>query len=584
MQIPIINASPNKKTNTSVFYGLNRTDRGNEGEFLDMVNMSSSHFPCLSPREKREEAFERSDIRAVIAPKYEDAEDKISSFTGVAGCNFYYRDEKIDFESDDDMDIPSGGDITLCDFNGIIVICVYEKETDKSRMYYYDYTATGSNLVKNMEKGVSGISCRVSSSGNPNEDASVTNCIEYVSGGGSEFTWNFEAGDSIFLEGFGGTYAVNNTVNMDSRFETADAKRAISCIVEKVEGKKLYFQMYNYMAERLVLKSDTSRNINTTANISIHSKLPVMNHVCVHNNRLWGTNPNGEYVYASKLGDCFNFNSFAGLSNDSYYSEIGTKGDFVGIVSYRDNLVAFKRDYIHHIYGDKPSNFTIPKQLSDCGCIDIKSAVEIKGVLYFLGYNGFYEYTGGQPSLISNKLNTTYKTAVGMSDGDRYIVSALRRDNGEYELLAYDTRYDVWHKEDSLKAVGSFKWHNKLYIAGSDGYVHIRDAAEGDEKVNWQCDSVITYEDIFDDKGVNEIWIRAKLSEGASVTVYTSTDGGDWIKHETLLPKGLKVYRVPVRFKKGESFQYRLKGHGAAVIYDIERIVYVGGRPYKKEW
>lgn len=579
MQAQLINAAAVPEAAISNFGALNRTDKGNDNEFLDMVNMSSGHYPCLSPREPRKKLGWNvdGDIRAVIAPRYSEAEEELSSFTGVAGTTFYDKDSPID-----GMAIPADGQVTLADFNGVIIILVYGGE--KNVMYCYDYTASNGKICR-MEKGVygsdgGGIIARGYSEGDPEADSSVINYIEYISGEDIGFDWgeHFTAGDSFFIEGF--PDEENNTVNIDSRFESTDAKRALSCVVDKTDGNKLYFQMYNNLGARLVLKTD-DEGYTEDAKIKVYTKLPEMNSICVHNNRLWGTNPNGEYVYASKLGDCFNFNCFAGLANDSYYSEIGTPGDFVGIVSYRDNLVAFKRDYIHHIYGDKPSNFTIPKQLIDCGCIDIRSAAQIETALYFLGYNGFYRYTGGQPQIISSDLNCAYKSAVAASDGIRYMVSAQRRDNGVTEVLVFDTRYGLWYKEDDKKIIGSFRWHNDLYIATEhEGYK----CRGGLEKVDWSVTSVIMYDAVFDNKNINELWIRAKLDEGAELTVRTSCDGGEWIRHETLLPCGLKVYRVPVRMRYSEYYQYRLEGKGGAVIYDIERKLPTGGRAYKKEW
>lgn len=576
MQIPLINAGANNKIAASAFYGLNRTEKGRNGEFLDMENMSSLRYPCLSPRKPRAEAVTQDNIRAVIAPKYEENINEITAFTGVLAeggkLKFYYNDENKDFE--DGAKIPDTCSVTLCDFNGKIIICAYDTKKDKSYMYYYDYTATETGKVCNMETGIDGeTGFAAGSEGDPETDAEVDNYIRKVN-----FKWSdyFGIGDSITLSGFADDK--NNTVSLDSKFQTADKTRPISCIVTEVDDAngRLHFQMYNYAHERLVLSDN--KDISDDG-LTIRKPIPTMNHICVHNNRLWGTNPNGEYIYASKLGDCMNFMSFQGLANDSYYAEIGTKGGFVGIVSYRDNLVAFKRDYIHHVYGDKPANFTIPKQLQDCGCIDIKSAVEVNSVLYFLGYNGFYAYTGGQPAIISEPLDMTYLSAAAMTDGIRYIASAKRRDNGKYELLAYDPRYGLWHKEDEFKAIGHFRWHNDLYMA--DGNQVWRCGAALGDKVTWSAESVMLHESLFDDKGVSEIWIRARIDEGAYITVHTSVNGGAWTEHSTLEPQGLKVYRVPVRFKKDEYFQYKLEGEGQAVIHDIEYIAYVGGRPYK---
>lgn len=396
---------------------------------------------------------------------------------------------------------------------------------------------------------------------------SVTN---YLQSTGIDWSEYFSEGDSIFIDGF--TNEVNNTVQLDSRYQSASRDRAISCIVEKVDGNKLYFQMYNYLCETLVLTKELNKS-----GVSVYTKIPTMNHVCIHNNRLWGTNPNGEYVYASKQGDCFNFNTFQGLANDSFYCEVGTPGGFIGIVSYRDNLVAFKRDYIHHIYGDKPSNFTMPKQLSDCGCIDIRSAVQIGTTLYFLGYGGFYEYIGGQPELISAKLDRKYKTAVAATDGQKYIVSCKGNDGNE--LLVFDTRYRLWHKETYINAIGSFRWHDKMYVATANKVLKYGAVSPQ----IWECESVVIYEDMFDNKGMTELWIRARIDEGASIDVYTLEDGGDYLNRGTLKGTGtLKVYRIPIRFINGEFYQYRLVGQGNAVIYDIERVISSGGRAYRK--
>lgn len=564
MRYDMINAAENPSIDINTFAGLNRLEKCERNEFADMLNMSSDRYPCLAPAKSWKAAVSgMTNIRGVIAPKYADGE--ITKFTGVAGDAFYYEGEKKDIETDGKV-IPDG-DVCLVDFNGRIVICVCDG--DASSMLYYDYTATGDGTVKNMEKGVydTTFSYTLYSKGDPEKDIYITNYIEC-----SSVTWSehFKQGDSVFLEGF--TNDENNTVSLDSKYQNVEVDRAISCIVEKIDEKyphRLYVQLYNRDGNRLVFTKETATGV------SVYTKIPTMNWVCVHNNRLWGTNPNGEYVYASKLGDPFNFNTFMGLANDSYYAEIGTPGGFVGIVSYRDNLVAFKREYIHHIYGDKPSNFSIPKQLSDCGCIDIRSAVQIGTALYFLGYGGFYAYVGGQPELISRKLDRRYSKAVGATDGQKYIVCAKSGDGDE--TLVFDTNYGTWHRESYVDAVGSLRWHDGLYIA-DDTTVYKYGAGEPEL---WGCTSVVINENTFDNKGMNELWIRAKIEDGAYIDVFANEESGDFIPHKRLTERGIKDYCVPVRYINGEYYQYKLVGHGRAVIYDIEYKDSVGGRQYR---
>ncbi len=576
MKYDLIRTKGNVKEQIVSFGGLNRTDNTEKNEFSYMVNLSSDKYPFLTPSRTVREVLQQENIRAVIAPQY-SSNAEIASFTGVAGNKFYYEGAQKA------MTIPDG-DVTLADFNGRIIICVYDG--NKSYMLYYDYTAAGDGTVKKMEQGVYDITCTAYSSGNPKDDFSVTNYLQ------ASVDWSdyFKEGDSIFIEGF--KNIENNTVQLDSRYQDVSPTRAISCIVEKVDGNKLYLQMYNRSGSVLVFKNET-RNKEIVdgkeVGVKIYTKIPTMNHVCIHNNRLWGTNPNGEYIYASKQGDCFNFNTFQGLANDSFYAEIGTAGGFVGIVSFRDNLVAFKRDYIHHVYGDKPANFTIPKQLEGCGCIDIRSAAQVGTTMYFLGYDGIYAYVGGQPTLISKKLDRKYKSAAAMTDGHKYIISCKGYTPEESELLVLDTEHGLWHRESYIDAVGSFRWHDKLYIASSDtvyeyGALSFNDSEykrEEEKEYDWACESVIIHDDTFDNKGMTELWIRAKIDEGSEIKVLTSEDGGDFLTRTVLKPQGLKVYRIPIRFINGEFYQYRLEGIGNAVIYSIERVLSSGGRQYR---
>lgn len=550
----------------SGFYGLNRLEKGNSGEFSDMQGLSSDRYPCISPAKTVKKVFTGGGIQAVIAPKHGE---EIQGLTGVAGGRFYYNGTSVSFEDETEMRIPSDAAVTLADFNGRIIICANRRAEggDESRMYYYGYTASDENKVKRMERGFYNIArYTVSSSGNPKTDYSVTNKIY-----SADIQWKdcFSEGDAVYIRGL--ENSANNTLHVDSRFTGSDKQRHISAIVEKIDGHTLYLQLYNHLGERLVFTDERS----TSGELDVFINIPTMNHICIHNNRLWGTNPNGEYIYASKLGDPFNWTTFSGLASDSYYAEIGTAGGFVGIVSYRDNLVAFKRDYIHHVYGDKPANFTIPKQLTDCGCIDIRSAVQVGANLYFLGYGGFYGYNGGQPVLISQKLDKRYTRAVAATDGQKYIVSCTDTE-GKDELLVYDTRYNVWHREKALKAAGSFRSGDRLYIAEEDAVYEYGGGKAG----AWYCESIIINESTFDNTGAVELWIRASLKEGSKIKVLTSEDGGDWVGSFTMDKAGLRRYHITVRFTDGDYYMLRLEGVGDAVILDIGIESVGGGREY----
>lgn len=195
MKYDLIRTNGNMKEQINGFGGLNCSDRTENNEFSYMLNMSSDKYPYITPSRMQSEIFPKAGIRAVIAPQYSNKE-YITAFTGVAGDKFYYN-------GTEKSQIIPDGNVTLVDFNGRIIICVYNQITDEngnkqdvSNMFYYDYTAKGDSTVKPMEQGYTDkISCSAYSSGDPKEDVVVTNYLQSSAG------WSdFNEGDSIFSD------------------------------------------------------------------------------------------------------------------------------------------------------------------------------------------------------------------------------------------------------------------------------------------------------------------------------------------------------------------------------------------------
>ena len=88
---------------------------------------------------------------------------------------------------------------------------------------------------------------------------------------------------------------------------------------------------------------------------------------------------------------------------------------------------------------------------------------------------------------------------------------------------------------------------------------------------------------MLDNKGINEIWIRAKLANGGSFKVHTAVGGGEFTEHTEFTKEGLNIYRCPVRLVMGESYSVKLSGTGDVVIYELELVRADGGRKYKED-
>ena len=75
---------------------------------------------------------------------------------------------------------------------------------------------------------------------------------------------------------------------------------------------------------------------------------------------------------------------------------------------------------------------------------------------------------------------------------------------------AYDVRYGIWTKEDALEVVSAVFYKNRLYAATRDA-VYEFDAHDQEEPFFWEAVSIPQDEGTFEDKGANELRIRAKI-------------------------------------------------------------------------
>ena len=553
MPLTRIEAKENRRVQFKVFSGLDRRDKISDSALTEMVNMSSRAIPSLTPREERRYIADTPDATDICTPEYTGGE--LTSFTGVMGGAFYYNGVCIG-------DGLSDGRKSIADFNG--KICIFPDKV------YYDYlpdpdTGEVSNELVSMEKSLSVTGAKFYSS----YDDITGEYTAYISKSGAGFDNSFSVGDSIVISNCSNDY--NNTKVIKSRKQTAAAEDIVSVVADAVSSSRIDVLLYNKDGEKV-----TFSNVTESGSVTLRLAIPDMDNICVHNNRLWGTADTGEYIYASKLGDCTNFYSYQGLGDDSWYSPVGTGGTFTGICSYRTAVVAFKRNCIHHIYGDAPVNFSMPKQTFG-GCIDGKSICEIGGVLYYLSQDGFAAYSGGEPYNISPQLKVRYISCAAGTNGKHYYAAAERED-GKRDVLVYTPEADVWVREDDTPFAGFCTYNGSIYGI-ADGAMWRLDG--GDESFEWCVVSKRFTYDVMEHKGLSCMWLRMDLESDTEVRISVSRDNEEFKLCETVRGgKGFSVYRVPVRFGKCESFRVMLKGSGGAVIHDIEITTHNGGRVY----
>ena len=155
----------------------------------------------------------------------------------------------------------------------------------------------------------------------------------------------------------------------------------------------------------------------STSEVTIEREVPDLKLICASNNRVWGCDDTT--IWASALGDPYTWYNYDGLSTDSYAVAVGSDGAFTGCCAYGSNVLFWKEDVLHKVLGLQPSEYQIytytvqgPKQ----GCQ--KSLQIINEVLYYLGVEGVYAYSGGTPCLISENFGIRrFQSASAGTDG-----------------------------------------------------------------------------------------------------------------------------------------------------------------------
>lgn len=568
MFFPILEGESKKKSQINTFLGLNRTEMARVGELSDMENITSDKFPSLCPSVKKENFSVNSEIKNIQAIGFQ-GEGGISGFTGVADGKFYYKNEEIPFMYDS-MEIPKDKNVELLDFGEEIIImpAFYSysyKNPEKSGKVYPMNTGVYAGWLYVYSRGDLDMPVEISFT-----DGSAQSWIEY----------GFKVGDSVVVECDEYKYDYLNVYVKENEYEqVGDYKRMVKAIVTAISDRTLTVTMYNDDG-KVYGVSDYSgnaiNNIGFNGSLRVYKRLPKLSHGCIYQNRLWVTTEDGKYIYASKPGNPKELTDFSGLSTDSWYTLVGEKGKFTGLVAFRDGVVAFKESRIYHIFGDRPKNFNIAKTFSNCGSIDENSIAVTDTSMYFVASDGVYEYSGGNPIKISRNLGAVrYKSANAFSDGRKYYFSP----NNENKLYAYDRESGLWHIEGLFKIMGGIKIDGFVYFITPDKVLKMTDIYENE----WSATLSALTENDMRQKGISNIFLRVENGENSTVSVAVSHNGGEFKECGFTNEVGEYTFRIPVRFKKDDKYNIKISGKGSSVIKAIERSFYIGGGAFTRK-
>ncbi|MBR3008348.1 MAG: hypothetical protein IKI35_05780 [Stomatobaculum sp.] len=400
--------------------------------------------------------------------------------------------------------------------------------------------------------------------------------VDGLSGNWPEFSHRFHAGDAVEI------------------YDPVYMPTPTTLIIREV----------NLLEIRFYENSFPNLGVSFSEKAYIRRVVPDMDGIFESGNRLWGWK--GKTIYASKLGDPFNFNVFDGLETDSWAVEIGGVGDITGGIEYQGYPTFFREWDLFKVFGSVPSNFEIIRTAETGVKAGSGKSLAVAGeTLFYHNRNGIYAYAGGLPGKVSGGFgNVEYEDCVAGSDGQKYYCSMRERGKpaeelDSWHLFVYDTNGGAWHEEDSVRATGFGRYGERFLmsgqLAGSYGGEEVEhgvfsigrtyyETENLEDPVDWWAEFTDFTDDSPNKKGISKLQIRLEMDEGTEddpswVEVKLMCDSdGQWITPEggRIEEPEKRSYILPIIPRRADHYRLRLEGHGGCRIYSIAREYYQG--------
>ena len=314
------------------------------------------------------------------------------------------------------------------------------------------------------------------------------------------------------------------------------------------------------------------------------------NFICTHDNRVYAASESSVHYSALRKAEDWNTVDESG----QIVVETSDGKEITGLVAGSARLTVFKENSIHELFGTNPKNYTMKIVTENLGSPTGHSAQVIDGVMYFLGNDAIYKYSGGalpnsdfsvQVRETVKRINKAYaKNSVSWSIGAIYYLAVpLDGATKPNTVLEFDTLFNTWN-------IWSFPYNVTAKGAVMDGYAYIgfsggqlmkldgKAANDNGVPIEWEWVSKpLTATSIAAKTRWYRLWISAEIQAGSSLTislsekeegeswvdVFTSTPAAETQSKEILVPPNLLFHHHWVRI--------RLKGTGKSVVHEITR-------------
>ena len=565
MFFPKLTAAPQQRRTVDRFLGLDRRAGSAMGSFQNMENLWAGGYPALETRPARGTAA------ALKAPHGLVCRD---APVWVDGTALYVNGDRTGL-------VLTDGDKQLVSMGAYLLIW-----PDKKYINTQDLTEFGGLENRTVTTGEVTVSlCR--SSGEELGSYSIGEEAPASPGTGS--LWMDTADGEPVLKRYDGSSWLEvedvctkaASAGIGRGFRAGDGVTVAGCETEGLDG----LHVLQAVDDDWIVVPVMCRTVGSqTAAVTVTRSVPDMDFVVEQGNRLWGCKygiVNGEPVneiYASRLGDFQNWNSFAGLSTDSYAASRGSDGAFTGAAACLGGVIFFKEDCLERVYPSASGAHQIvtvrcPGVKKGCG----GSAALVDGTLFYVGVSGVYTFDGSMPSCVSQPLGSVrYESAVAAGWNGQYWLAA-RDDAGQRHVLVYDTAHGLWHRQDDADIMAFAVCGGTLYAAVRGGTLLDLTGGSGEteETVRWMAETGELGLSAPENMYLTRLELRVQPETRARLEALASYDGGRrWEKlGEVIGGDGqTRGYLLHLRPRRCRQLRMRLKGTGRCRVYSLSAV------------
>lgn len=630
---PTLKENATKQQIVDVFGGYNHNLKIAEGEFYEMMNLTSERYPLLSTRRKRSVVEElngwmcailaKEKLAVLYVPEQELADD------GTMNAVLRYGNTETTFafnasEQEEPYQMVSMGSY----------ICVfptkwwYNTADGTSGSMEALYQSSGAAIYTDSDGFIYGyrmVPCNADGSyltfeiggetytrsfipttkpadGDPIVDGELYADNETK----TIFEYDGKSGKWMPVPG----YARIEAVGIGAHFSAGDfvtlsgfmvPRREDNFYEDDLNGRQ---EIVACGADFLVVKAYYTHTCGggTGAAVRAQRRIPDMDFVIEAQNRLWGCKygtVDGKLVneiYASALGDFRNWNKFAGISTDSYAASVGTDGAWTGAVNYQGYPLFFKENCMHKVFvsatgAHQIQDYTMRGVQKGCW----RSLCIANEILFYKHRDGICAYDGSSPVLISEALgeDSFTKAAIG-AYGDRLYVHMRETEpvmsNGQIadyketpRMFVYDIGLGIWNEENNpggKQPRGFAVLGDSLYMLdGGPVYgkykLYDLNGMDGTQEndVEWSATTGLIGYNSVEQMYISRFNLRVALLESSEMDVYVEYDSdGAWHHQGHIEGAGTRTFLLPVRPRRCDHFRIKLAGVGDVRLYSFAKI------------